>query len=178
MQRRALSRSVCLVRPRQATISLGVRNLNINTNAASASPVSTLNTLIETTKDSKEGFKTAADHVKDANIKKNFQEYAQQREQFSKELQDQVKKLGGTPETSGSTLGAIHRGWVNLKSALTVSDKAIVSEVVNGETVAEKYFVDASKDQSLPQEALGLVQKQHAKVQESLNYAKDLYNKL
>ena len=38
------------------------------------------------------GFKTAADHVKDANIKKNFQEYAQQREQFSKELQDQVKK--------------------------------------------------------------------------------------
>jgi uncharacterized protein YjbJ (UPF0337 family) len=44
--------------------------------------------------------------------------------------------------------------------------------------VAEKYFVDASKDQSLPQEALGLVQKQHAKVQESLNYAKDLYNKL
>ena len=55
MQRRALSRTVCLVRPRQATISLGFRNLNINTNAASTSPVSTLNTLIETTKDSKEG---------------------------------------------------------------------------------------------------------------------------
>jgi uncharacterized protein (TIGR02284 family) len=87
-------------------------------------------------------------------------------------------RLGGTPETSGSTLGAIHRGWVNLKSAVTVSDKAIVSEVVNGETVAEKYFGDASKDQTLPQEALGLVQKQHAKIQESLNYAKDLYNKL
>ena len=86
-------------------------------------------------------------------------------------------RLGGTPETSGSTLGAIHRGWVNLKSAVTVSDKAIVSEVVNGETVAEKYFGDASKDQTLPQEALGLVQKQHAKIQESLNYAKDLYNK-
>lgn len=135
MQRRALSRTVCLVRPRQATISLGVRNLNINTNAASASPVSTLNTLIETTKDSKEGtipqrsgaglhvalnlesqcchiytqtlnvarsvsgFKTAADHVKDANIKKNFQEYAQQREQFSKELQDQVKKYVIHPTT-------------------------------------------------------------------------------
>jgi hypothetical protein len=38
------------------------------------------------------GFKSAADHVKDANIKKNFQEYAQQREKFSKELQEHVKK--------------------------------------------------------------------------------------
>jgi hypothetical protein len=53
-----------------------------------------------------------------------------------------------------------------------------VSEVVNGETVAEKYFADAAKDSSLPKDAQGLVQKQHSKVQESLNYAKDLYNKL
>jgi hypothetical protein len=54
MQRRAVTRTVALVsRPQQATMMLGARRLN--TNSTSTGPVSTLNTLIETTKDSKEG---------------------------------------------------------------------------------------------------------------------------
>jgi len=169
----ATARSAAVMLRQNRLTKVGLRQL-----ATSSSPVSTLNTLIETTKDSSEGFKTAAQHVKNDDIRKKFQDFAQQRESFCRELQEHVSKMGGTAETSGSTLGSIHRGWLNLKSALTTNDKAIISEVVNGETVAEKYFAEAEEEKSLPQDVLNVVQRQHHSIQDSLNFARDLTNRL
>jgi len=140
--------------------------------------VQNLNNLIETAKDSAEGFKTAAENVKSPSTKQKFEDYSDQRQHFCKDLQERVKGLGGTPETTSSTLGAIHRGWVNLKSALTLGDRAIVIEVIRGEEVAERNYAAVAQNPAFPSDLKGEVKDQHHKIQESLNYARDLDEKL
>src|SRR5215210_4857326 len=96
--------------------------------------ISTLNDLIETCKDGEEGFRTAAEGVTDLQVKALFSEYSRQRAEMARELQEEVRRLGGSPEKSGSVSGSAHRGWINIKSAVTGKDpQAIVSEAERGE---------------------------------------------
>jgi uncharacterized protein (TIGR02284 family) len=110
--------------------------------------ISTVNGLIETLKDGEKGFKEAAEAVKDPQLKSLFQEYAQQRSRFATELQTQARSLGESdPEKTSSTAGAMHRAWINLKSAVTSGDdKAILSECERGEDSAVHEFEEAMQD--------------------------------
>jgi uncharacterized protein (TIGR02284 family) len=110
--------------------------------------ISTINGLIETLKDGEKGFKEAADAVKDPQLKSLFQEYSQQRSRFANELQTQAKSLGESePGKTSSAAGAMHRAWINLKSAVTSgNDKAILSEVERGEDSAVHEFEEAMHD--------------------------------
>jgi len=109
--------------------------------------ISTLNELIETCKDGQEGFKQAAEGVERSDLKSLFFEFSQQRAHFAGELQSIVQTLGGDPETSGSTAGAMHRGWINIKSAVTGKDeKAVLNECERGEDSAKNTYKDALED--------------------------------
>jgi uncharacterized protein (TIGR02284 family) len=100
--------------------------------------ISTLNSLIETLKDGQEGFRQAAEAVKDSQLKTLFGEYSLQRAKFAGELQNHVIQLGESePEKTSSTAGALHRAWINLKSAVTAQDDhAILAECERGEDSA------------------------------------------
>ena len=109
--------------------------------------ISTLNNLIETCKDGQEGFKQAAEGVERSDLKSLFFEFSQQRSHFAGELQSIVQTLGGDPETSGSTAGALHRGWINIKAAVTGKDeKAILNECERGEDSAKNAYKEALKE--------------------------------
>lgn len=125
--------------------------------------VSTLNGLIETLQDGKLGFESAAADVKDARVKSTFQEFADQRSRLATELQSEVSRLGGKPETAGSTAAAVHRGWINLKSALGGGEKAILNEAERGEDVAVKSYEKALKA-DLPPDVAGVVRRQFDEV--------------
>lgn len=136
--------------------------------------ISTLNNLIETCKDGQEGFKQSAEGVTDSNLKSLFYELGQQRSQFAGELQNLVRELGGDPEKSGSTAGALHRGWINIKAAVTGNDEgAILNEAERGEDVAKKNYKDAL-EQSLPANIAAVVQNQYAQVQTAHDKVRDL----
>jgi uncharacterized protein (TIGR02284 family) len=78
--------------------------------------ISVLDDLIETLKDGQEGFRQAAESVKDSQLRSLFNEYSQQRLRFASALQNQVRTLGKTePESDSSAVGALHRSWINLK---------------------------------------------------------------
>lgn len=136
--------------------------------------VSVLNNLIETCKDGERGFQTAAEGLKNAEIKAKFGEYSRQRGQMARELQDEVRRLGGDPEKSGSVAGAMHRGWVDIKSAITgKDDKAILAEAERGEDVAKEAYEKAVKE-PLPASALTLVQQQAIKVRQAHDHVLSL----
>ena len=136
--------------------------------------VSTLNSLVETCKDGEKGFKEAAEGLKSADIKARFLEYSRERGQMAAELQAEVRSLGGDPEKGGSMSSAIHRGWVDLKSAITgQDDHAIVSEAERGEDVAKAAYESALKE-TLPASAQTLVQQQAAKVRRVHDAVRDL----
>src|SRR3954464_4061694 len=96
--------------------------------------IATLNDLIETCKNGEEGFRTAAEGVTDQAVKTAFGKFARDRFQMARELQDEVQGLGGKPETAGSVGGAVHRGWMNIKSAVSgKDDQKIIAEAERGE---------------------------------------------
>jgi uncharacterized protein (TIGR02284 family) len=129
--------------------------------------ISTLNNLIETCKDGENGFRTAAAGVKDGELKILFDTYSRQRAKFAAALQDEIRVLGGDPEKSGSTAAVLHRGWINIKSAVTGQDEgAVISECERGEDSAVRNYEDALKE-NLPADAKSTVQRQFAQVKEA-----------
>ena len=70
-----------------------------------------------------------------------------------------VARLGGNPEDDGTTAGAVHRGWINLKEAvLGRDDEATVNSVESGEDYLKDKFETALKNTDLPAEARGAVE--------------------
>ena len=113
--------------------------------------ISTIDNLIETLKDGQEGFKQAAEAVKDAQLKEVFADYSQQRSRFLKELQSEVENLGAEPERSSSAAGAMHRAWIGLKSAISGGDEhAILAECERGEDSAVDEYKKALADDLSP----------------------------
>ena len=114
--------------------------------------ISTLNGLMETLKDGEEGFKQAAESVTDLQLKSLLNEYSRQRARFTKALQTQVQSLDESrSEMSSSAAGALHRAWINLKSAVTSGDDhAILSECERGEDSAVKEYEKALNDDLSP----------------------------
>ncbi len=106
--------------------------------------ISILNGLIQTCKDGQEGFKQAAEGVNISELKTAFYEFGQQRAQFLGELQGLVRELGGDPENSGTIMGSLHRGWIDIKSAITGNDEsAILNEAERGEDSAKSNYQEA-----------------------------------
>ena len=135
--------------------------------------VSTLNELIETLKDGKDGFQTAAADVKDAKVKAIFLEFSQQRSNLAGELQAEVRRLGGEAEKTGSAAAAVHRGWINLKSTLGGGEKAILNEAERGEDVAVKSYEKAMQANLSP-EVAGVVRRQFDQVKKAHDRIRDL----
>ncbi len=147
-----------------------------STTASNDDVISTLNGLIETCKDGQNGFKEAAEGVERSDLKSLFYEFSQQRSQFAGELQSLVQSLGGDPESSGSMAAALHRGWINIKSAVTGQDEAaILNECERGEDSAKDTYKDALK-QSLPANIMETVQTQYVAVQAAHDRVKALRN--
>jgi uncharacterized protein (TIGR02284 family) len=129
--------------------------------------ISILNGLIETCKDGEQGFKTAAEGLQDPQVKSLFQQYSRQRGEMARELQREVRRLGGDPETSGSIAGATHRGWMNIKSIVTgKDDAAIIAEAERGEDSAKKAYEEALRAPLFTQ-TLALVREQSMKVHDA-----------
>jgi uncharacterized protein (TIGR02284 family) len=95
-----------------------------------------LEELRATCRDGEDGFRQIADHLEDPALRERFIRYAQLRAGLASELLAEVQRLGGEPSTSGHASGAIQRGWMRLKAALTgADDAAILSEAERGEDV-------------------------------------------
>jgi uncharacterized protein (TIGR02284 family) len=136
--------------------------------------ISRLNELIETCKDGERGFRDAADGVRRADLRETFNEYAKQRTQFANELQRHVMRLGGDPETTGSATGAMHRGWLNLKAAITgKDDEAILNEAERGEDVAVKSYQEAL-ERDLPSDLRSVIENQYQDILKAHNHVKAL----
>ncbi len=129
--------------------------------------ISTLNNLIETCKDGQTGFQTAAEGVNNSELKTFFYNYSQQRAQFAGELQNEVRRLGGDPEKTGSVAASLHRGWINIKSAVTgKDDAAVIAECERGEDSAVSNYKDALENK-VPADVRSVIERQYAKIQEA-----------
>lgn len=129
--------------------------------------VPALNTLIETCKDSERGFQAAASALRNPDVKKLFQTYAQQRARFVVELQDEVRQLGGDPEDHGTLTGVLHRGLLSLKAVVTGRDEAtILAECERGEVAARQAYRKVLR-RKLPESLRALLEHHYAGIKEA-----------
>jgi uncharacterized protein (TIGR02284 family) len=138
--------------------------------------ISTINGLIETLKDGQEGFRQASEAVKDSQLKSLFGEYSLQRSKFAGELQNEAISLGEhNPENRSSSAGAMHRAWINLKSAITSGDDhAVLAECERGEDSAVNEFKKAMEEEELSAPIRETISRQYTDVKTAHDRIKGL----
>lgn len=130
------------------------------TQHTAADTTAILNTLLETCRDSSQGFTSAAGSVKDPAVRQTLTTLAEQRRAFCVDLEHAVTALAGTPATTGHGAGTMHRGWMNLKVAVASHDThAILEECERGEDYARTAFADALAE-GVPETVRPLISRQ------------------
>lgn len=131
----------------------------MDNDSSNSDAVSTLNTLIATTTDSVNGYEKSADEIRDQRLQQIFRQRADDRQQVVQKLREEVRRLGGDPDDSGSFLGKAHQAFENLKSAVTGGDeKSIVDEVERGEDYLKDKFETALNSGTLSGQSRSVVE--------------------
>ncbi len=136
--------------------------------------IDALQDLAECCKDGEFGFRACAEQAERADLKSTFAQRADDCRGAAQELNEQIRSLGGSAEEHGSAAGAIHRGWVAVKAALTTyDDKAVLEECERGEDNALARYRKALK-QALPAGVKLIVERQMQGVQRNHDQIKML----
>lgn len=130
-----------------------------------AHDIKVLNCLIESTLDSSEGYREAADQSKDEMIAELFKRWAVERRRVVADLRNAVRELGGEPDDNGTVLASAHRVFLDLRAHMSKTDKAVVNEVERGEDHIKSKYEDALKHEKLGPQALAATRKAYVSVQ-------------
>jgi uncharacterized protein (TIGR02284 family) len=125
-----------------------------------------VNSLIETTIDSVDGYREAAKEAHNPTLRTMFERRASERQASVSGLQAFVVSQGGKPEDDGTVLASAHRVFVDLRSAMSKGDEAVVKEVERGEDHIKHKYEDAVKDVELSPPARDAIDKAYASVKQ------------
>ena len=140
--------------------------------------IDTLNKLLECSRDGQYGFSACAEHTEALDIKTLLVRRSMDCRTAAAELETAIRQLSGTVDEGGSVSGALHRGWVSVKGALSgYNDLAMLDECERGEDSALAQYRMALK-QNLPYAVKSLVEKQAQGAQQNHDQIKALRNAL
>jgi uncharacterized protein (TIGR02284 family) len=126
-----------------------------------------LNHLIETCKDAERGFRHVAEHATDPGMKSLFLDIASQRARFAADLLPHAQRLGGANAHDGTAAGALHRTWIDLRSAIFRGDPiAVIHEAERGEHFSRGVYQNALEGM-LPPTARELVESQYTELRQT-----------
>jgi uncharacterized protein (TIGR02284 family) len=112
--------------------------------------VHVLNSLIETTIDSVDGYEKAAQEAQNPQYRRIFEERAFERRRVCDDLRTEVTRMGGEVEDDGSTLAKAHRTFLKIRDAVMGGDdKQVIAEVERGEDFIKAKFEVAMRDDEL-----------------------------
>ncbi len=151
------------------------RKKNPAMNPDTKNTIEALNDLIEVLRDGQHGFKTAAEDVDAPELAELFNRYSAQRADFVTELQTRVRSLGGDIEDSGSVTGSMHRGWINIKSALSTNEPhAVLAEAERGEDAAVDAFQKALQNEDFDLASRDIVNRQYTEIKAAHDQVRQL----
>src|ERR1700742_2635865 len=90
--------------------------------------------VIKSLQDGQKGFADIGEHLKDDTLKRYFLAESLKRASFRADLEAELHRAGvHDVKDSGSTAGAIHRTWADLKAKLGGGDHTLLSSAESGE---------------------------------------------
>lgn len=126
----------------------------------------TLKSLAETTFDSIEGYRKAAETAKSANLKRVLLQQADKRQNTLVALNQELTRLGGDQVVSGTAAGGLHRMWVDITSMFEKGDEAAAERVEEGEDYLAKKFEEALANSDLDPAARSVIETAFNEVKE------------
>lgn len=133
--------------------------------------------LIRTLENGKEGYDKAAEKLADSDrpdVAAKFREFAQQRAAMSDELKEIAGAYGDDVEQRTTVPGALHRGWIAVKDALTGDDAgAVIGAAETGEDHAVEEYRSAL-EADISSEFRPIVARQLESVQAAHDYVRSL----
>jgi uncharacterized protein (TIGR02284 family) len=137
-----------------------------------------LNTLIEVTLDSAQGYSDAADEAKSSKYSSLFQSRATGRFDTAERLKARVKALGAEPEDSGTMLGSAKRWFGSLKQKMTGNDADLIADVEAGEDHVKDAFEKVMSDVELSDPVRSAVESEFAQIKVNHDEMRDLKHKV
>lgn len=134
--------------------------------------ISHLQTLIQLNIDSEKGLLEAADNIEEMSIRGLFTDLASQRREQAYELQTLVSANAETPQDSGSMSAALHRAWMDIRSAVGGGVTAMLQEAERGEDYIKDKYEEILKDASPA--IRDLLQRQYAAVKLAHDRIRDM----
>jgi uncharacterized protein (TIGR02284 family) len=136
--------------------------------------ISTLNELIEVSKDGEYGFRICAQKSNSPNLVEIFSHRADECRKAASELEQYVVDWGEAPTTRGSVAGSLQRGWIGMRSALSSNDdQALLEECERGEDVAMDSYQKAI-DRPLPVAVRPIIERQYLGAMHNQNQIREL----
>ena len=136
-----------------------------------------LNDLIKINNDRVEGYEKAVkDTVGNPDLVTTFTKYAEQSRRYSSELRSAVISLGGEPSESTTVAGKIYRVWMDLRAAVSSSERASALDLSEyGEDAAQKAYKEALVDSSvIPADILATITMQKTELKQAHDTIKRL----
>ena len=115
--------------------------------------------------DSSAGYRQAARETKDGFLRREFEQLAEAREEMAQDIDDCLAELGGSPKMEGSTLGAAHRFYLDVKGRVGANSRSsIIREISRGESAFEEAYDEALRVRNVPSNARRILREQHRQV--------------
>jgi uncharacterized protein (TIGR02284 family) len=123
--------------------------------------VEALESLIEVSRDGQNGYRDSSEHVKNPKLKTLLNEVSLERAKFAGDLENEAVRYGKADvKRTGTTMGAFHRGWADLKANLGGGDDALLSSIETGDSAAKDLYDKYINDNKLPDDVLGTIRNQ------------------
>lgn len=137
-----------------------------------------LTDILNLNRTSVKGYQEAAEEVKDTATKAKLNEFSQQRAGFVADLEGFAKQYGidaadtNTIESVATdAAAAVHRGWINIKSAFTgQDDSAVLDAAETGEATSLKAYETVLASADVPAGAKSVFQQQHDAILQAKNW--------
>lgn len=122
--------------------------------------------LTDTTFDSVEGYRKAADKADSPQLKQALQQRCQQRQETLGKMNAELQRQGDELVTKGTMTGEAHQMWASITSAFENNDEAAAERVEEGEDYIKSKFESALEDDDLQPEERAVVQQCYAEISE------------
>ena len=127
--------------------------------------VDVLNNLMESCRDGEQGFRASAEQAVTGDLQALLIRRSTDCGVAAAELEQVVRSYGAEPADGGTVAGALHRGWVAIKAALSSNDdQAVLEECERGEDAMVARYRNAL-EKPLPSTVRVLVQRQFEQAQ-------------
>jgi len=107
--------------------------------------IEALRDLAATCRDAEEGYNKAAKGVHNDDLRRIFDKYSVERAEFARQLDEQIRRLGGgETEDIGHGGGVLRRGWVDLEQRIRPKgDSEIIENCADGDEGSLRHYAHA-----------------------------------